>query len=249
MLKTKVMIIACPACGTRYAVPDSAVGAEGRTVRCAKCRHSWFQGPAEAAPIVLETVPTAEDVAPPVTPPPEAPVVEQAPRPRVYGDEELTPETGPSSFEHEPPFRPRRNWARLWTIAAVLFAVLALGATAALIRYGAGQWLPAVAANGFGAPQPNLALDFPANRQDRRTLPDGTQFFGVSGRVTNIGHDRQTLPNLLILLKDTHDRVVYSWEVVPPRRVLAPGESEDIIEAVTDIPRTALTADIGWKAA
>ena len=88
-----------------------------------------------------------------------------------------------------------------------------------------------------------------ANRQDRRTLPDGTQFFGVSGRVTNIGHDRQTLPNLLILLKDTHDRVVYSWEVVPPRRVLAPGESEDIIEAVTDIPRTALTADIGWKAA
>ena len=46
------MIISCPACDTRYAVPDSAIGADGRTVRCAKCKHSWFQ---EGPVLELET--------------------------------------------------------------------------------------------------------------------------------------------------------------------------------------------------
>lgn len=56
-IESHVMIISCPACGTRYAVPETAIGAEGRTVRCAKCKHSWFQ---EAAPLDL-TTPTPGD--------------------------------------------------------------------------------------------------------------------------------------------------------------------------------------------
>src|SRR5690606_32320792 len=59
------MIIACPACTTRYVVPDSAIGAEGRTVRCAKCRHSWFQDPPE--------LPQRPAAAAPVAPPQPVP--------------------------------------------------------------------------------------------------------------------------------------------------------------------------------
>ena len=55
------------------------------------------------------------------------------------------------------------------------------------------------------------------------------------------------MPPILIVLRDARDRIVYSWEVRPPKRTLAPGESVTVNEAVTDVPRSARFAEIGWK--
>ncbi|GGC36939.1 hypothetical protein GCM10011371_25410 [Novosphingobium marinum] len=344
------MIIACPACSTRYVVPDSAIGAEGRTVRCAKCRHSWFQeGPDLADPVASQDpfeeagvpAPTAAPVPLPPEPEPEPepaepapeaePVAEEESGEKPFGEarhghaaeEEVTPQVGdaeqgpaprpqtafqpaqpaavpemasptpdaalhwrqspigpreepepplaeigdrgdnagarydddtegryfdeaPSSFEFEPPFRPRRNRAKILMIGAILFALVALGAAAAVSYYGLPDWVPVKRAT-FAEAQPDLVLEFPPNRQERRTLPNGTEFFGASGTITNVGQSRRTVPAILIVLRDARERIVYSWEVAPPQRQLAPGESVTVNEAVTDVPKSATAAEIGWK--
>ena len=55
------------------------------------------------------------------------------------------------------------------------------------------------------------------------------------------------MPSLLIVLRDSHDRIVYRKAVAPPKSQLAPGESVTINEALTDVPKSAKFAEFGWK--
>ena len=68
-------------------------------------------------------------------------------------------------------------------MAAIVFALVALAAVLAVMRYGLPDWVP-FARTTFAEAQSGLVLDFPRNRQDRRTLPNGTEFFGASGTIT-----------------------------------------------------------------
>src|SRR5215475_10813506 len=36
------MLIVCPNCSTSYAIEPGSLGSEGRTVRCARCKATWF---------------------------------------------------------------------------------------------------------------------------------------------------------------------------------------------------------------
>ncbi len=50
------MLIVCPSCATSYTIDPAALGPAGRTVRCARCKVTWFAGGPKAAPELTEFV-------------------------------------------------------------------------------------------------------------------------------------------------------------------------------------------------
>lgn len=226
--RTRPMILSCPSCKTRYVVPDSAIGPTGRKVRCASCRFSWVQDP---APLDLK------DAAPPA-PASAAPLQRDEPPPPPQWRE---PEPEAEQAVYEEPGRPRRNWARIGTIAAIVAAVLMLGAVAAI-------WI-------FGLPGLGRTFDFPvetANALDihgqvgRRRLESGNELLEVHGEVSNRTDEVQHVPQIRAELKDGQGRVVYTWSIAPPVRELQARGRVAFDSGQMDVPQGGRTLSLSF---
>ena len=230
------MILECTECHTRYLVPDSSIGADGRTVRCASCKHSWFQ---EGVP-VLDLVARAETVAPVAALPPEpAPAPAAPPAEPVYSAARVVEIAPPGShpdydaFAHEPPFRPRRNPARRWTMAAGAAGAAMLAGVSVLAYSDA----PIFAHDLFSpvAPTPLKLVTKPV---DRHTF-NGNEIFAVSGTVLNPTDTRQPIPDIRADLRDAQKRIVFSWMIRPEATTLAPKAQIQFNSAKIDVPVNA----------
>lgn len=238
------MILSCPECRTRYVVPDSAVGPSGRQVRCASCRHSWFQEPAlvdfeertvQAFSPIPEPLPF---VPPPAVSKPIDVVTAAEPEADDY-----------DAFAPEPPFRARRNPAKRWTLAAVAVAFLLMMGVVAVQFFGTPTFVTGLLARAGlpgGQIDVPLLLEVP-RKPERRELPSGNELFALTGRVVNPTDTTQRVPDILAELRDAQGRVVYGWTITPPRRTIEARGKIEFDSAEIDVPKGSKKLNLSFS--
>jgi len=247
------MLIVCPSCTTAYRIELSTLGAAGRTVRCARCRATWFASVEELAPAAL-ALPAVQEG--PV-PPPDAPVEQQEADQAAEGpaDIEATPNEAASlTIDNSPPLVPalaqevgsaaatgpdiesvaarrgrragtkRRRSGRLPGLPAIIL-VLA-GTIAALLnwRVPVVRFVPQTASL-FSA------IGLPVNLRglsfdDVRTsveTKDGVTVLVVEGTIANETRQPLEVPRLRFAVRNAGGYEVYAWTALPTEPVLAPG--------------------------
>jgi predicted Zn finger-like uncharacterized protein len=246
------MLLACPHCETQFQVAAAAIG-DGRTVRCASCRNSWFAEPelvfaepamaeagGEASNVSFETEPVqngwteapadiekspsiAVDIFPEISVSPEDRIAEPVAAEQI---EEM-------AQEHEPKAAPRpvrkqsrvRNY-RLSRPVAIAF-VLAILSVVSLLgpRESIVRILPDLAGAyaAVGLPVNLRGLEFRGVKTAQETQ-DGIPVLVIEGEVVNIAKHPVEVPRVRIAVLGSARQELYSWTTLLQRSILADNE-------------------------
>jgi len=227
------MQIVCPNCQTSYGVTPSALGPEGRNVRCAKCKQVWHALPEEAlhhaegagaADAPDEAAATAEN-----WPDSETPHVDS---PSLAPGGSESAEAGRSELAEDDTPRARRwrptpvNLSRPHLgLSAGVAAMAALIVGLILWRTEVVRVLPQTAGffklAGINVNLRNLAIE--DVRVSTETV-NGAPVTVIEGSVAATGFKPAEIPRLRFVVRDASGTPVHAWNTVLEQAVVDPGE-------------------------
>lgn len=200
------MILTCSSCSTRYYADDAAIGAAGRTVRCAACGFSWFAEPQ------LELRDAAEVPAAAERSKPEPLTRERVERLRKAAEQPGPAPSAAAKFRAQQAERMRRERARaavaVWGATGVALAASATGAVA--FRQDVAEMWPR-SASAFAA----LGLDVNVYGLEfydlsvERAFDGATPILLVRGEVRNIGREEKLVPPVRLSLRDGRSNEIF----------------------------------------
>lgn len=218
------MILECPNCSNRYLVDKRAIGAEGRTVRCAKCKHQWHATP-DAPEEKPEAAADAQIPEAKAEAAPEIPLEEPNP--------ELRPIPAGSSVPALPKVKEKFPWGVASAAAASLLFFLLISAVyfRPLIVASLPVSLPVYNALGMYDTSGVVMADVAYFKE----TPGLKDLHKLNGYIVNTTDEPRQLPMLSVTLLGNDDIVLRRRRLAEPY-VLKPRESKEFTQAVEASP-------------
>jgi predicted Zn finger-like uncharacterized protein len=247
------MILTCPACSARYVVDPAALGPDGRTVRCFRCRETWFQeAPASErfapmpSPLHFFSEQSESPAMEAMSAPPPAPTdggFTDAVPSFLTDTERPMPMTGRRGL---PAVRkqPKPTWKALaWVLIAVL--LVALGWLLVVDRSSVVALWPGSAGiyASLGLPTAPLGSGLELRQVNSAVNQvNGKPTLVVAGEIVNIAQKPEPVPTLTISLRDTGGKMIKAWTLTPDRPQLTAGETLPFHSSLTSPPVGAASA-------
>ncbi|MEO5611981.1 MAG: zinc-ribbon domain-containing protein [Sphingomicrobium sp.] len=146
---------------------------------------------------------------------------------RANADSQEDDEFSPFVLREPGEREPTRPLVKL-LLVALLIAALA----AAFWFLAPASWKERIGIAGAG----ETPLQLMMTHSDRQKLASGNELLAVSGRVINPTDENQNVPPIQAQLRSQSGRLVYSWTIAPPARVLPPGASATFNSAEVNVP-------------
>ncbi|HTQ13013.1 MAG TPA: DUF3426 domain-containing protein [Rhizomicrobium sp.] len=244
------MILTCPQCATQYRVDAAKFPAGGRTVRCAKCGHSWHQdAPAEDA--AAAPVPRPEPRPAPVFHAPEPEPEPVPPRRAVFVAPAAERIAGPAP-EFTSASAPRRgSWLGRIGLAfgwlALVGAVLVIGFAAVTYRALAVQAWPRSASLYAALGMKVNTLGFLDVTHAQET-EDGQAVLAIKGKLVNLSGHPIAVPRIEVRLTDSGNREVLRKSFAAGVAELAPGQIATFLARLSSPPAAARHMELRFAA-